>query len=103
MAEPAPSERAGSDSPSWVDQPTAVVLDLIDATRDRVTGRLVIVVRLIAYGLLAVTVATTIVALGVILLVRLVSLIPTPMWLEYLALGALFGLLGSLLWARRTA
>ncbi len=103
MADSAPVEQHGSETASWVDQPTTLLLDLIDAVRDRFTGRIIILVRFLAYGFLAMTVVATLLALFVMAIVRLVSLLPTPMWLEYLGLGLVFGLMGSLLWARRSS
>ncbi|MCY3560228.1 MAG: hypothetical protein OXH20_03525 [bacterium] len=71
----------------------------IRAATDRPAANLA---RRVVYGLVIVVLAILMFVLGVIGLVRLIDLyLPGEVWATYVLLGAFFGGIGLLLWARR--
>ena len=71
----------------------------IRAAADRPTANLA---RRLVYGLVMTVLAILMFVLGVIGLVRLIdSYLPGDVWATYVLLGAFFGGIGLLLWARR--
>ena len=92
-----------SSEPDWTDSVTELVVDLVDATRDRTTGPILKVARIAVYGLVVSFVLLVVAVIGVVVIGRSLSLIPIDIWISYLAIGSLMIALGLLLWSRRQA
>ncbi len=76
----------------------------IDVVRSNTTDRLVKVVRLVVFGLIAVIVGSMAAVLALIALVRVLDVVlPREVWLPYVVLGAIFLAAGMFLWSKRTA
>jgi hypothetical protein len=83
------------------------VADRIDAVvakvRANTSERLVGVARMVVFGLLAAVMGITALVLVLILLFRLLAVIPGPVWIPYLSVGAIFVVIGLFCWSKRTA
>ena len=89
--------------PDWTDSVTELVVDLVDATRDRTTGPILKIARIAVYGLVAMFVLVVVAVVGLAVIGRSLSLIPVDIWISYLGIGALMVLIGLMLWNRREA
>lgn len=97
-AAPIPSVSAAGD---WPAQATDLVVNTVDAVRDRTTGTILTIARVTVFGLLAVLLGSVVAVLAIVLLVRLLDVIlPSSVWLPYLLLGSA-SLIGGLLVFRR--
>ncbi len=106
-----PTERqaGGAASPSpipsvsgdWPAQAADMVVNTVDAVRDRTTGTILTIARVTVFGLLAVLLGLVVVVMAIVLLVRLLdAILPSSVWLPYLVLGVA-SLTGGLLLFRR--
>ena len=83
---------------------TKVVVDFVELLRGRTTGPLLLVARVIVYGIVLFVTALAIATLVVIAAVRAMdSFLPSGIWSTHLLLGALFTAGGGLLWSKRLA
>jgi hypothetical protein len=100
---PRPSAAPARPESDWA----AEVADRIDAAvakvRANTSDRLVGVARMVVFGLLAAVMGITALVLVLILFFRLLAIIPGPVWIPYVSLGAIFVLVGLLCWSKRTA
>lgn len=88
--------------PDWPQQATTRVVGLVDNVRSKTAGPAIRISRAIVYGLVALIVFSLALPLLLIGLTRLLDYaIPGPIYRVYLTLGAVFTLLGLLLWSRR--
>lgn len=113
----APGPRPGASAPppsappasapltgDWPAQATDAVVDLVATVRDRAITPLLTVVRAVVYGLVIVITALTAVVLLLIATIRLLDIaLPGDVWSAYLLLGALFTVVGLILWSKRYA
>lgn len=99
------SDRAlGPGAPAetdWTDQVADLVVDTVDRLHDRTTGPLLKAARGVVYGLVAVMVGAVVLVLLTLLTVRLLDSLPGPIWIPYLALGAVLVITGAILWSKR--
>jgi hypothetical protein len=104
-AEPKKTADAGTadrTEPDWTDQVTDLIVDSVDMVRARTTGPLLDVSRAAVLALVAVIVFVPVLVIVVVGLTRFLHwLLPGGIWVSYLVMGALFVLLGALLWSRR--
>jgi hypothetical protein len=109
MADSAPRTPAtttpGADG-DWPAQITAQIVRVVDQVKSKTTRPATLAVRGLVYGLIAGLLGITIAVLAFIGLFRLVDrvrnlIIEDSVWLTYLFLGALFTLIGALLFASR--
>jgi uncharacterized membrane protein YGL010W len=77
--------------------------EVVAKVRVNTSDRLVSIARMVVYGLLAAVMGLTALVLLVIIFFRLLAVIPGPVWIPYLVVGAIFVAVGLLLWSRRTA
>ena len=76
----------------------------IDVVRSNTTDRLVRIARLLVFGLIAAIVGTMAGVVGLVALIRVLDVIlPREVWLPYVLLGAIFLILGTFFWRKRTA
>ena len=102
MTDVSSSSADTADSPHWDAQLSAMFFDFVDNVRSKTTGPLLMVVRALVYGIVILVAAVILLALLLILLVRLLAIIPGELWIAYLGAGALFFIVGTLSWSRRT-
>jgi vacuolar-type H+-ATPase subunit I/STV1 len=91
-----------SVSGDWPAQAADLVVNTVDAVRDRTTGTILSIARVTVFGLLVVLLGLVMVVMAIVLLVRLLdAILPSSVWLPYLVLGlaSLFG--GFLVFRRR--
>lgn len=84
----------------WTDQVTDLIVDKIDVIRSHTTGPILEISKGMVYAVVAFILAVPIVLFLLIGLVRLVT-IWIPAWTAYLGIGALFVLVGAMLWSKR--
>jgi hypothetical protein len=87
----------------WAAEVADRIDDVVAKVRANTSDRLVGIARMVVYGLLAVVMGITALVLVVILFFRLLAIIPGPVWIPYLVLGAILVGVGLLLWSKRTA
>ncbi len=76
----------------------------IDVVRSNTTDRLVKVVRVVVYGVIALVLGSTAGIIALILLIRVLDVaLPRDVWLPYMVLGAIFLGLGLFFWKKKTA
>ena len=80
---------------------TDLVVDTVDKIHDRTTGPLLTAAAGAVYGTVAALVGIVVLLIVGIIVSRLLSLIPGPIWIEYAAIGALLVVAGGVLWRRR--
>jgi hypothetical protein len=92
----------------WAAQAADTIDRVVGSVRDRTTGPALTVARGVVYGMFAVLVGSVCVVLLIVGAVRLLnSYLPDSvfgedhMWASYLILGAVFVIVGGLLWVRR--
>ncbi len=85
----------------WTDQVADLVVDYVDRVRDRTTGPILKTSRVVVYGLVAAVIAIPLIAMGIILIGRLLELFPGEIWIPYTVLGAILVLAGLFLWGKR--
>jgi hypothetical protein len=92
----APSSR-GHD---WPAQAADSIVDVVGTVRQKTTGPALTATRGVVYGLLIVIVAIMAVVLLIVGLVRLAHNW-VDVWLAYVVLGAVFAIVGGLMWRQR--
>lgn len=86
-----------------VDRLLAIVDRVLDTIHDRVIRPILLVGRFIAYGLILLLVSFFLVSMIIIGLIRVLNVyvFTGHEWLSYAVIGALFLLIGMLIWRRR--
>lgn len=103
---PASPPGVESEPPSdWPRQATKSIVNLVDAVRDKTTGPAVNAVQWVIYGTVMALLATPILILLLIAMMRateggLSKWFYQPMWLVYLIYGTIFTSVGRVLWAK---
>lgn len=100
----APSNTPGSDD--WPAQVTAMLVRTVDQVRSKTTRPATVAARGLVYGLIAALVGILIATLVFIGLFRAVDrarnlIVEDAVWLTYFFLGALFVVVGAVVFARR--
>jgi hypothetical protein len=99
MAEPSVPSPPSTD---WSAQAADTVVDLVDTVRSKTTGPLLTAARAVVYGIVAFVVAVVALVLLSVSLMRVINVyLPGEVWLSYLLVGALFMVIGFVLWAKR--
>src|SRR3954447_6583601 len=76
----------------------------IDVVRSNTTDRLVKIVRVVVYGVIALVLGSMAGIIALILLIRALDVVlPREVWLPYMVLGAIFLGVGLFLWSKKTA
>ena len=76
----------------------------IDVVRSNTTDRLVKVVRVLVYGVIALILGSMAGIIALITLIRVLDIVlPREVWLPYMVLGAIFLLAGLFAWSKKTA
>ena len=76
----------------------------IDVVRSNTTDRLVKVVRVLVYGVIALILGSMAGIIALITLIRVLDIVlPREVWLPYMVLGAIFLAGGLFAWSRKTA
>lgn len=100
-----------AEAPSdWPAQAADTIQRVVGSVRDKTTGPAITVARWIVYGTFALVVGTVVAILLAIAAVRMLDVyLPDAWvgedhtWVAHLVVGALFTLVGALLWSRRSA
>jgi len=107
MSEPTapslPTGRTAAGPPAesdWTDQVTALIVDSIDKVRSKTTGPILEVSKGMVYAVVALVLAVPIVVLFLVGMVRVFTLF-IPAWATYLLFGAVFVIIGAILWSKR--
>ena len=96
------NQRSSAPSPDWSSQAADTVVDLVDNVRAKSTGPLLTAAKAVVYGIVAFVLAVVALILLSVALMRLVNVyLPGGVWLSYLLVGALFAIVGFVLWAKR--
>jgi drug/metabolite transporter (DMT)-like permease len=96
--EPDPSPAEGD----WTVQATDTVVDLVGQVRDKTTGPLLTAARGVVYGIVVVILAVAVVVLLSIALLRFTDgYLPGGVWAAYFVVGAVFTIVGFVLWSQR--
>ena len=83
---------------------TKIVVDFVELLRGRTTGPLLLVARVIVYGIALCATAVVVATLVVITAVKATNnFLPGGIWSTHLLLGTLFTAAGGLLWSKRLA
>ncbi len=89
---------------------TATIVKWIDTAREKAVEPILFVVRAVVYGLLGAIVGTATLVMLAIVFVRLLDIyldnipgVPENVWFAHLIVGALFFIVGLVLWAQRHA
>ena len=107
MADASPTETPASGGipglpDDWPQQATSRVVDLVDNVRSKTAGPAIRISRAIVYGLVAMVLMIIAMPLLLIGLTRLLDYaIPGNIYWVYFAIGAVFSVVGLLLWSRR--
>ncbi|WP_229022925.1 hypothetical protein [Actinomarinicola tropica] len=103
--QPAPDAAAPEGGPTrseWPAQAADLVVDVVDRVSGATTGTILTIARGIVYGLAAAIIGTVLLVLVLITLVRVLDVaIPGDVWIVYAGLGAVFTLVGLVLWSKR--
>jgi vacuolar-type H+-ATPase subunit I/STV1 len=76
----------------------------IDVVRSNTTDRLVKVVRILVYGVIALILGSMAGIIALITLIRVLDIVlPREVWLPYMVLGAIFLAGGLFAWSKKTA
>jgi vacuolar-type H+-ATPase subunit I/STV1 len=76
----------------------------IDVVRSNTTDRLVKVVRVLVYGVIALILGSMAGIIALITLIRVLDIVlPREVWLPYMVLGAIFLAGGLFAWSKKTA
>jgi hypothetical protein len=86
----------------WPAQAADTIVELVGTVRDKTTGPITKVARGAVFGLFLAVVATIVIVMALIGVVRLMDeALPSGVWLPYLILGVLFVAGGALVYRRR--
>ena len=89
--------------PDWAQQTTDTIERVVGSVRDKTTGPLIKVARVVVFGTLAAIVGVAALVLLAIVLVRVLNLLPGDVWVAHLITGAVFSLAGLFLWRKGAA
>ena len=93
-----------STDTSLANRATKIVVDFVELLRGRTTGPLLLIARVIVYGIVLCVAAVAVATLVVIAAVKATNnFLPGGIWSTHLLLGALFTAAGGLLWSKRLA
>ena len=93
-----------STDTSLANRATKIVVDFVELLRGRTTGPLLLIARVIVYGIVLCVAAVAVATLVVIAAVKATNnFLPGGIWSTHLLLGALFAAAGGLLWSKRLA
>ena len=93
-----------STDTSLANRATKIVIDFVELLRGRTTGPLLVVARVIVYGIVLCVTSVAVATLVVIAAVQATNnFLPGGIWSTHLLLGALFTAAGGLLWSKRLA
>jgi hypothetical protein len=103
-ASPTAPASAGDMATDWSVQAADVVDDLVANVHDRFIRPVVLGARAVVFGLLIAALATVVMVLLSVSLVRLLTVYAFGgrVWASYLLLGGLFTVAGLVLWSRRS-
>ena len=87
----------------WAAEVADRIDEVVAKVRANTSDRLVGVARMVVFGLLAAVMGITALVLVMILFFRLLAIIPGPVWIPYLGLGAIFLAFGWFCYSKRTA
>ena len=91
------------DVPDWPQQATATIVDFVDNVKHKTTRPATMVTRAIVYGIVMLAIGLPALVMLLVGLVHFLDhAIPQEVWLVYLILGAVFTLVGMILWRKRT-
>lgn len=92
----------------WVDEASEFIESVVDTIRDKAVVPLMTIARAIVYGLLAGFIGVAALIILAIAVVRLldvyldnIPMVPENVWFAYLVSGALFVIVGLVLWSKR--
>jgi hypothetical protein len=96
--------RADAAGAAWPERAAETVDALVSGVHDKAIRPLILVARVVVYGLLIGTMLGALALLASIALLRLIDvyLFPHQVWASYLLLGGVFTLAGLIAWSRRT-
>lgn len=99
VAQPGDAPRPAVGSTDWTAQAADTIERVVTGIRDKTSGRLVTVVRVLVYGLLAAVMGMLIGVLGTISAIRALTdyAFRGHVWASYLSVGAIFVVFGTLL------
>ena len=90
--------------PDWTVEAADRIEQLVETVREKTTGRLVSIARLLVFGLLAAFMGAMALILLLITAIRVLDIaIPRGVWIPYVVLGGILVLVGMLLLSKRTA
>lgn len=88
----------------WAAQTADRIDKVVAGVRDKTTGPVERVARVLVYGLVAAILGLTALVLLAIAVVRILDvLLPGEVWSAHLLTGGIFTVLGAFLWRKRTA
>ena len=85
----------------WAAQTADTIERVIGSVRGKTTEPLERIARVVVFGVAIAIVGLAAVTLLLITFVRLLAIIPGPLWSAYLGAGGIFTLLGLLFWRMR--
>ena len=89
---------------SLANRATKIVVDFVELLRGRTTGPLLVVARVIVYGIVLCVAAAAAATLVIVAAVNSTNdFLPGGVWSTHLLLGTLFTAVGGLLWSKRLA
>jgi hypothetical protein len=86
----------------WAAQTADTIERVVGSVRGKTSEPLERVARIVVFGLAIAIVGIAAVALLLIAFVRLLAIVPGPLWSAYLVAGGIFTLVGLLFWRMRT-
>jgi hypothetical protein len=90
--------------PDWAAQTADTIERVITGIRDKTTGPVEKVARVVVYGLVAGILGIAALVLLAVTLVRVLDIvIPGEVWAAHLLTGGIFTMAGMFLWRKRTA
>jgi hypothetical protein len=93
-----------STDTSLATRATKIVVDFVELLRGRTTGPLLLIARVIVYGIVLCVAAAAVATLVIIAAVNTTNnFLPGGIWSTHLLLGTLFAAAGGLLWSKRLA
>src|SRR6476620_9278276 len=102
MAEPSPiATTPPADESDWTDPVTDLIVDVVDRVHDSTTGKVITAARWAVFAVAALFIVIPILIIGIILLGRLLSHVPGPVWIADAVFGAVLFLAGLVLWSKR--
>lgn len=104
MAAPSPASRASGVIPEeWPAQAADAIVDTISKARDKTTKPAIVAARGLVYGLPVALVGSVTAVLLLVLVVRVLSYLPGPIWTVYAFLAVVFSVGGLVLLRKANA